>query len=111
MDAINKGEVYRFMVQPCLSEKLITIVTDAANRFNLIQQNLVLRQETQGMNMRLTLLKQLLEKQVKRVAEQNSQLETLNAALDQNLRGSDESMLYTAALDMHSSYHWKIVKF
>jgi len=37
MDAINKGEVYKFIVKPWNNEELKHIIFDALNRFNIIQ--------------------------------------------------------------------------
>ncbi len=88
IDAINKGEIYRFIVKPWLREELLVTVKNAAQRHDLITRNAVLQATTLAMNERLQQLNQSLEQQVARVAEQNQQLERLNHALEHNLQHS-----------------------
>ncbi len=85
IDAINKGEIYRFIVKPWLREELLATVRNAVQRYDLICRNAVLQATTLAMNEKLTKLNQTLEEQVRRVAEQNTQLEGLNQALALNL--------------------------
>lgn len=88
IDAINKGEIYRFIVKPWLREELLVTVKNAAQRHDLISRNAVLQATTLAMNERLQQLNQSLEQQVARVAEQNQQLAQLNHALEHNLQHS-----------------------
>jgi response regulator RpfG family c-di-GMP phosphodiesterase len=88
IEAINKGEIYRFIVKPWLREELIVTIRNAVQRFDLIRHNAALQAATLGMN-------QQLQAQVARVAEQNQQLEHLNQALEQNLERSIELCLHT----------------
>jgi response regulator RpfG family c-di-GMP phosphodiesterase len=78
IDAINEGEIYRFIVKPWLREELLVTIKNAVQRFDLLRHNRELHTETQAAN-------QQLAAQIAKVAEQNSELENLNAALHRNL--------------------------
>jgi response regulator RpfG family c-di-GMP phosphodiesterase len=95
IQAINKGEIYRFVVKPCLREDLLATIKNAIQRYELIGQNTMLQAATQSMNRELEELNRALAKQVAREAEQNAQLADLNHALQQNLQRSVELCLKT----------------
>jgi response regulator RpfG family c-di-GMP phosphodiesterase len=95
IEAINKGEIYRFIVKPWLREELLATIKNAVQRYELICRNKELQATTQAMNEKLRHLNAQLEQQVSRVAEQNQQLESLNQALEQNLTRSVELCLHT----------------
>src|SRR5580704_9967607 len=80
IDAINKGEIYRFVVKPWLREELLATVKNAVQRHELICKNARLQAETLAVNGKLTQLNQALEAQLAKVAEQNQQLAQLAAA-------------------------------
>lgn len=94
IDAINKGEIYRFIVKPWLREELIVTIRNAAQRYELIRQNARLQATTQTMNGRLVELNRSLEQQFNLVAQQNQQLEDMNQVLEQNF-------LHSLELSMH----------
>jgi len=96
IDAINKGEIYRFIVKPWLREELLVTIKNAVQRHELIQQNCLLQTATQAMNGQLVELNQSLEEQVKLVARQNQQLARMNQTLEQNLLRSMELSLHAA---------------
>lgn len=95
IDAINKGEIYRFIVKPWLREELLVTVKNAVQRHELISNNARLQAETQAMNTRLTELNRALEAQVARVAEQNAQLQEFSRAQQENLRRSVDLCVQT----------------
>lgn len=95
IDAINKGEIYRFIVKPWLREELIVTVKNAVQRYELISRNQMLQMTTLAMNEKLVKLNQQLEEQVACVEDQNAELERLNLALDENLEHSIELCLRT----------------
>jgi response regulator RpfG family c-di-GMP phosphodiesterase len=95
IDAINKGEIYRFVVKPWLREELLVTVKNAVQRYDLIRQNAHLQATTQAMNGQLVDLNRELEQQVKLVALQNEKLVDMNRALEQNLLRSMELCLHT----------------
>ena len=85
IDAINKGEIYRFIVKPWLREELTVTVKNAVQRHELVLQNSQLQTTTQTMNGQLVDLNRSLEEQVKLIAHQNQELARANQALEQNL--------------------------
>ena len=88
IDAINKGEVYRFIVKPWLREELLVTVRNAAQRYELICGNAALQAQTVAMNERLaTHLAQL--------DAQNRKLDQLNQTLRENLDRSVQLCLKT----------------
>ena len=95
IDAINKGEIFRFIVKPWLREELLLTVKAAVQRFEEISNNSRLQAATQAMNARLTELNKELETQVAQVARQNTQLQQLLAEQDENLRQSVELCVQT----------------
>jgi response regulator RpfG family c-di-GMP phosphodiesterase len=95
VEAINKGEIFRFIVKPWLREEFLAAVESAVQRHQLVAGNARLRAATQAMNDELMTLNRRLEEQVRKVAEQNHQLEQLNRALDQNLDRSVELCVRT----------------
>jgi response regulator RpfG family c-di-GMP phosphodiesterase len=88
IDAINKGEVHRFIVKPWIREELLVTVQNAAQRHELILKNVRLQAQTQAANVKLVQLNQSLGEQVRLVARQNEQLARLNTALERNLQRS-----------------------
>jgi response regulator RpfG family c-di-GMP phosphodiesterase len=95
IDAINKGEVHRFIVKPWLREELLVTVRNAAQRYELVRKNAELQAETQAANAKLVEINRSLAEKVELVARQNQQLGQLNAALEINLRRSVELCLQT----------------
>lgn len=95
IDAINRGEIYRFIVKPWLREELLVTVQNAAQRFELICKNRKLQEDTQLANDRLREANQALQTQLELVAGQNVRLDELNQALDANLQRSIELCLHT----------------
>lgn len=88
IDAINKGEVYRFIVKPWLREELLVTVRNAAQRYELICGNAALQEQTVAMNARLAA-------QLAQLDTQNRQLDQLNRTLRENLDRSVQLCLKT----------------
>jgi len=88
IDAINKGEVYRFIVKPWLREELLVTVKNAAQRYELVFHNNALHAQTCAMNERLGT-------QVAQLDAQHRQLDQLNQALRKNLDHSVQLCLKT----------------
>ena len=95
IDAINKGEIYRFIVKPWLREELLATVKNAVQRYELISRNARWQAATQAMNRQLQELNLALESQVARVAEQNAQLQEFARSQEENLRRSVELCVQT----------------
>ncbi len=77
IDAINKGEVYRFIVKPWLREELLVTLKNAVQRYELIVTNNALYAQTIGMNERLAT-------QLTQLDTQNRELDRLNQTLRKN---------------------------
>jgi len=95
VEAINKGEIYRFIVKPWLHEEFLATVKNSVQRYELICQNARLQDATQAMNEQLIELNRSLEQQVQLVARQNDQLTGVNVALEDNLVRSMELCVHT----------------
>jgi response regulator RpfG family c-di-GMP phosphodiesterase len=81
--AINKGEVYRFILKPWLREELLVTVQNAVQRYQLLCRNEALQARTQAMNREL-------QAQVSYIGEQNDQCIKFNQLLQENLSRSIE---------------------
>jgi len=93
--AINKGEIFRFIIKPWLHEEFIATVKNAIQRYQLICQNAHLQGATQSMNAQLVDLNRSLEQQLQLTSQQNTRLGELNAALETNLFRSLELCIHT----------------
>ncbi len=93
--AINKGEIFRFIIKPWLHEEFVATLKNAIQRYQLICQNARLQEATQTMNGQLVELNRSLEQQVQLTARQNQQLGQLNSALETNLLRSIELCVHT----------------
>jgi response regulator RpfG family c-di-GMP phosphodiesterase len=78
IQAINRGEVYRFIVKPWLREELLVTLRNAVQRYDLICHNAALHAESVAINQRLAA-------QLGQLDTQNQQLAQLNEALHENL--------------------------
>lgn len=94
IDAINQGEIYRFIVKPWLREELLVTVKNAVQRFEMIHDNTDLQSKAVVMNRELAQANTQLQQQIDRVAEQNDSLVQLNKALADNLQHSIELGLH-----------------
>ncbi len=95
INAINKGEVFRFVVKPWLREELLATVKNGVHRYELMCHNEHLQKTTQSMNGQLVDLNRSLEQQIKLVAQKNEQLAELNTTLERNLTRSIEICVHT----------------
>ncbi len=95
IEAINRGEIYRFIIKPWLREELLVTVQNAVHRYDLLAKNALLQEATKAMNDRLTHLNRELEQQLARVAEQNAQLSRLSEAMSKNLAQSIDLCIRT----------------
>ncbi|MBK9990533.1 MAG: response regulator [Verrucomicrobia bacterium] len=81
VDAINKGEIFRFVAKPWLREELTATVKNAINRYELIVKNDHLTAETQRLNQQLTAANDALNEQVKNLEAQKRELDQANREL------------------------------
>jgi response regulator RpfG family c-di-GMP phosphodiesterase len=85
IDAINKGEIYRFVVKPWLREDLLATLRNAVQRYELVCKNLVLQATTRAMNEKLIKSNKALQEQLAKLTKQNQQLERSGHTLVTNL--------------------------
>ncbi len=95
INAINQGEIFRFIVKPWLHEEFLATIKNGVQRYELICQNARLQAATQSMNEQLVELNRSLEQQVQLVAQQNGQLAEVNTALESNFVRSMELCVHT----------------
>jgi response regulator RpfG family c-di-GMP phosphodiesterase len=88
IEAINRGEVYRFIVKPWLREELLLTIRNAALRYEMLCRNASLFAQTTAMN-------QQLATQLTQLDAQNRQLRELNETLHKNLDRSVQLCLKT----------------
>jgi response regulator RpfG family c-di-GMP phosphodiesterase len=95
VEAINQGEIFRFIIKPWLREEFLATISNGIQRYELICQNGRLQDTTQSMNGQLVELNRSLEQQIQLVANQNRQLADVNDALERNLTRSMELCVHT----------------
>ena len=84
IEAINQGEIFRFIVKPWLREEFLATVSNATQRYKLLCHNDRLQASAQAINDRLERANTLLEEKTKVVDRQNQQLAETNKALEEN---------------------------
>lgn len=90
VDAINRGEIFRFVAKPWLREELLATVRNAFHRHDLIVRNEVLQAQTQELNARLMTANSDLEQKVKVLEDQRQKLDTFNRELGARYENSLE---------------------
>src|SRR5215207_6269551 len=81
VDAINKGEIFRFVAKPWLREELLATVRNAVQRHDLVSRNAVLQAETQRLNEQLRDANIALEAKVRDLEQQKQHLDAANRDL------------------------------
>ena len=95
INAINTGEIFRFLVKPWLVEELFVTIKNAVQRFELIAANRQLQASTLAMNEQLQKVNAALEEQLRHSAMCNLELERTNRSLQENLQRSVRLCLKT----------------
>ncbi|WP_404423686.1 HD domain-containing phosphohydrolase [Nibricoccus sp. IMCC34717] len=88
VDAINKGEIFRFVAKPWLREELTATVKNAVQRYELILHNEHLTEETHRLNQQLLQANGALAEQVKTLEQQKVQLDGANKELSNSYEHS-----------------------
>jgi response regulator RpfG family c-di-GMP phosphodiesterase len=81
VEAINGGEIYRFLAKPWTRAELIATVKNGIHRYDLLEAHAQLQEDTQRLN-------QELSAQLKVVRAQNEQLAEQQEALSENFERS-----------------------
>ena len=90
VDAINKGEIFRFIAKPWLREELVATVRNAVQRYELVTRNEALQAETQKLNTQLRDANAALEAKVRDLERQKQHLDAANRDLAANYENSLE---------------------
>ncbi len=99
MNAINQGEVYRFITKPWDDEEIKFIVRDAIRHYNLIAENRELQALTQRQNLELKDLNNNLEQ---KVAERTKDVESLFKELEHNF--FDFIRVFMSLMELKNTY-------
>lgn len=81
VEAINKGEIYRFIAKPWLREEMIATVRNAVNRYELLTQNQRLLGEASHLNEQLKTANVTLAAKVELLETQRREIDTANGEL------------------------------
>jgi len=90
VEAINKGEIFRFVAKPWLREELVATVRNAVQRYELVTHNQALQAETLQLNTRLRDANAALEAKVRDLEQQRQRLDTANRDLAASYENSIE---------------------
>ena len=90
VDAINKGEIFRFVAKPWLREELLATVRNAIQRHDLVTRNEILMAESQKLNEQLLATNTQLEQQVRDLEQQRQKLDAANTELSSRYESSLE---------------------
>lgn len=90
VEAVNQGEIYRFLAKPWIREELIATIENAAQRYHLVQTNDKLRADTLELNEKLVGANAELEEKIHLLQEQTESLDNANHALEENFKHSLE---------------------
>jgi response regulator RpfG family c-di-GMP phosphodiesterase len=90
IDAINKGEIFRFVAKPWLREELVATVRNAVQRHELVTHNEALQAETQQLNLQLRDANAALEAKVRDLESQRQRLDVANRDLAASYENSIE---------------------
>jgi len=90
VEAINKGEIFRFVAKPWLREELLATVRNAIQRHELIVRNEVLQTRLQQVNGQLVAANGQLEEQVKMLEQERQKLDAANHELSNRYEHSLE---------------------
>lgn len=90
VEAINKGEIFRFVAKPWLREELLATVRNAIQRHDLIVRNEMLQARSQQLNAQLTVANSQLEAQIKVLEQERQKLDAANTELSTRYESSLE---------------------
>jgi len=99
IDAINKGQVFRFVTKPWRDDDLKTVVRQALIQYELVVENRKLMDLIERQNLRLRQLNQQLEKQV---AQRTEVIRDFLRAKDKELSDALEAIRAAQAKLLHS---------
>jgi response regulator RpfG family c-di-GMP phosphodiesterase len=81
VDAINKGEIFRFVAKPWLREELVSTIRNAVQRHELVAHNAELRADAQDLNAKLRDANAALQAKVRDLERHQQRVATANRDL------------------------------
>lgn len=100
IDAVNRGEIFRFLAKPWMREELMATIQNAVQRYQLLTLNKSLQDDTLQLNEQLAQTNAELKKKVKELTDQKKALDDANSALMRNFERS-----LTLSFKMLSTFH------
>ncbi len=88
IDAINSGEIYRFIAKPWLREELLATIRNAAQRHELLETNRRLQEGTLRLNEQLADANTQLQHKIRELTEQKKELAGTHAQMRLNFEHS-----------------------
>lgn len=80
-EAVNRGEIYRFIAKPWSTPELMNTVHNAVQRYHLLCENAALHAETLRLNESLLSEKRQLEEQLSKLTSEKTELERMMGSL------------------------------
>ena len=90
IEAVNRGEIFRFLTKPWIREEVLATVDNAVQRYALVEANERLNSDTLELNDKLVQANSALEEKIRQLEQQASDLESTNQALEENFNHSLE---------------------
>ncbi len=90
VEAVNRGEIFRFVAKPWIREELLATVENAAQRYHLVTSNEKLRSDAMELNEKLVQANADLEEKISLLEDRTAHLDEANKALEQNFHHSLE---------------------
>ena len=90
IEAVNRGEIFRFLAKPWIREEILATVDNAVQRYALVEANERLSSDTLELNDKLVKANSALEEKIRQLEQQARDLESTNQALEENFNHSLE---------------------
>jgi response regulator RpfG family c-di-GMP phosphodiesterase len=90
IDAVNQGEIFRFLAKPWIREELLATIRNAMQRFELLETNARLQSDTMRLNDELSEANKNLRERFQELADQKERLNQAHASLARNFEQSIE---------------------
>ncbi len=90
LQAVNEGEIFRFVTKPWVSAEMTATIRSAVHRFELLESNRKLRSETEELNRQLADSNRLLDAKISELEHQKNLLAESRKALQNSFHRSLE---------------------
>lgn len=88
IDAVNQGEIFRFLAKPWIREELLVTIRNGVQRFELLELNSKLQSDTLRLNEQQACANADLQAKVRQLSTQQEQLEEARRATEANFEQS-----------------------